>query len=372
MGHKSPFKGDLEGLLNSMKVLLFTDSLGAGGAQRQLVGLAHLLRLRGCDVKVCTYHDCGFFKGVLDADGIENEVIAGAAVHWRRIWTVARYLRRERADWVIAYQETPSLVACMARLLGMKSRLVVSERSVTQRVGWSDRVRFFLYRWSDAIVPNSWAQGEFLCGRYPWMRERVKVIENFVDLDAFRYEAKKKREVAEIAVVATIWEPKNTLGFIDAVRLLVEKGVMFHVSWYGKSEAARDYLEQCERKIKSEGLQEYIVLKDKVKDVGAVYRDCDFLCLPSFYEGTPNVICEAMASGRPVICSDVCDNGRYVVEDENGFLFDPRSAQCIAEAVERAIGVGDKEYERMCGCSRTKAERMLSADEFIKKYMKTL
>ena len=47
--------------LDSMKILLFTDSLGAGGAQRQLVGLAVLLKQQGYEVKVCTYFDIDFF-----------------------------------------------------------------------------------------------------------------------------------------------------------------------------------------------------------------------------------------------------------------------------------------------------------------------
>lgn len=44
------------------KIILFTDSLGAGGAQRQLVGLATFLRQVGYSVKVCTYYDLDFYK----------------------------------------------------------------------------------------------------------------------------------------------------------------------------------------------------------------------------------------------------------------------------------------------------------------------
>ena len=48
------------------KILLFTDSIGAGGAQRQLVGLAYLLKDKGYHVKVCTYHHSDFYKSYLD------------------------------------------------------------------------------------------------------------------------------------------------------------------------------------------------------------------------------------------------------------------------------------------------------------------
>ena len=58
--------------------------------------------------------------------------------------------------------------------------------------------------------------------------------------------------------------------------------------------------------------------------------------MSSFYEGTPNVICEAMSSGCP-ISSDVCDNARNVKENENGFLFNPRSPEDMAKKLEEAL-----------------------------------
>lgn len=51
------------------KILLFSASLGAGGAQRQLVGLASILHERGYQVKVCYYHSIDYFKDFLDSSG---------------------------------------------------------------------------------------------------------------------------------------------------------------------------------------------------------------------------------------------------------------------------------------------------------------
>ena len=49
-----------------MKIILFTDSLGAGGAQRQLVGLAKLLKDVGEDVSILTYHKDEFYAPFLE------------------------------------------------------------------------------------------------------------------------------------------------------------------------------------------------------------------------------------------------------------------------------------------------------------------
>lgn len=44
------------------------------------------------------------------------------------------------------------------------------------------------------------------------------------------------------------------------------------------------------------------------------YRKADVFCLPSLYEGYPNVVAEAMSCGLPILCSNVCENP-YIVEE---------------------------------------------------------
>lgn len=354
------------------KIILFTDCLGAGGAQRQLVGLAIMLKEKDYNVTVATYHNIDFYKKQLDDAGVRNLVIPNGSNKKTRIWAVRTFLKKERPDWVVAYQETPSLLACMAKVTGGKFRLIVSERNTTQTVGMNERVRFFLYRWADAIVPNSYAQLDFLSTHYAWMKCKLKAITNFVDLDHFNFVEKSKNIKPEIVVVATIWASKNTLGFIEALKVLADKGIKLHVSWYGKSMSNVDYFNQCLQKIEEYNLHDYISLKDKTKQIKQVYQDADFFCLPSFYEGTPNVICEALACGRPVVCSAVCDNPVYVVEGENGYLFDPTNPQTIADAIERTLKLTGNEYKTFCRRSRERAEFLLSEKSFVDKYIKII
>lgn len=351
------------------KVLCFIDSLGAGGAQRQLVGLAVMLQRAGYKVKVCTYHNIDFYKNYLDDNCVENELIPNAGNTKKRIWAVRQYFKREKPDWVIAYQETPSLVACAAKLLGCNYKLIVSERNTTQHVGMNERVRFFLYHWADAIVPNSYAQESFLTNHHPWMKKKVTTITNFVDLERFKFVKKEKRECPLIVVAATIWPSKNTIGLIHVSKTLKDRGLRFNIEWYGINEAYNDYLSQCKKMIEAFELEDYITLLPKSKQIQTKYETCDFFCLPSFYEGTPNVICEAMSCGRPILCSDVCDNSIYVKEGENGFLFNPRDNNSIANVIERAINLQFEEYQDFCCQSRKIAEDLLSENIFIYKYI---
>ena len=355
-----------------MKILLFTDSLGAGGAQRQLVGLAVLLKQQGYEVKVCTYFDIDFYKQYLDENRVENEIIPNADNTKKRIFAVRRYFQIEKPNWVIAYQETPSMVACLTKIMGCKFHLIVSERNTTQNMGLNERIRFCLYHTADAIVPNSYAQEKFLLKHYPWMKVKMKTITNFVDLEKFSYVKHPRRECPLIVVAATIWKSKNTLGFIEGVKLLKDAGLHFRVCWYGIADRYSDYLEQCRNKIIEYGLQDFIELCPKTKEIEKKYAEADFFCLPSFFEGTPNVICEAISTGLPVICSDVCDNSIYVNEGFNGFLFNPFRPNSIAEKLSEALELNETQYQIYRKNSRTKAMNLLRSSTFVHKYIDIL
>lgn len=356
-----------------MRIILFIDNIGSGGAQRQLVGLAVMLKKMGVDVSVCCYQNDLFYSKMLADSDVPYVVIPNSDDHKKRIFVVARYFRKNNPNWVISYQETPSLVACIAKVLGGRFKLIVSERNTTQSITLKDRIRFFLYRFADVIVPNSYSQGDFISKKYPNLEHKVKIITNFVDLNRFSPVRKNKKEIPLVIIVATVWAPKNTLNFIRAVSILKKRRCSAKFEWYGlvegKSEVNKAYHKDCYNLIHDLMVEDMITLLPKLKTIEEKYKVADYFCLPSLYEGTPNVICEAMASGCPVICSDVCDNGRYVKEGVNGFLFNPLSPEDIADKIEKALSISDDRYEDYCHNSRKLAEQMLSEEKFINSYL---
>ena len=354
------------------RILLFIDCLGAGGAQRQFVGLATMLKRKGYEVKVITYYDIPFYKSQLEADNVETECVAHAQSLITRIPAICKAIYKFKPDWVVSFLDTPCVISCIAKIFSTcKFKLLVSERNTTQKLTFRERIKFFLYRFSDIIVPNAYAQGEFIVKHYANLSSKVNVIHNFVDTDHFVCKSNiEKNNVPQIITVASIWPPKNTLGFIESVKILADQDVKCQFHWYGKVNFAEEYLVKCEQKIKDYKLENYLILHEKTKNIKDVYSHADFFCLPSFHEGTPNVICEAMATGLPIVCSDVCDNARYVQTNENGLLFNPQDPHDIADKLKRVISVSRDEYKRMSKYSRQLAEKNLSKDSFLDKYLK--
>lgn len=84
----------------------------------------------------------------------------------------------------------------------------------------------------------------------------------------------------------------------------------------------------------SSGCVEYL---GEVSDVRPVIARSTVYVLPSYREGMPRTILEAMSMGRPVITTDVPGCRETVVEGYNGFLVPPRDPQSLAEAMEHLI-----------------------------------
>ena len=354
--------------LSMRKIICFTDSLGSGGAQRQLVGLACLLKEQGYDVSVLLYYDNPFYKPALDKAGIESVIIGNTANPIKRLWKLYRYFKKLPCDVVISYQETPSLIASIFRPLLKWPKLIVSERNTTQKLTIKDKIRFWLYRFADTIVPNSYSQANFINSTYPRLSSKVNIITNFVDTDKFRATNDRKRG-NKLVVVASDKPEKNFERFVEAIVLVKQRGLTIKAEWYGIRGAV---LYKYQDLVETRGVADMLDIYPPQTDIQEVYQNADYFCLPSLFEGFPNVLCEAMSCGLPVICSNVCDNPHIVKETVNGFLFDPYNVRQIADSIERIALLPKAEYDAISSNNVERSEQRFSKVAFIDKYIKII
>jgi glycosyltransferase involved in cell wall biosynthesis len=361
-----------------MKTLLFIDSLTAGGAQRQMTGLARLLKSEGHQVTVATYFDVPFYQDFLKQNDIGYECIQNSENKILRLFFVLHFLKKYRPELVISYLDTPNILAIILRFFGCHYKLIVSERNTTQKLAFREKIKFFLFRFADHIVPNSHSQARFIKTHYPHLAPKVEAITNFVDTCFFKpAEINNADEILKILMVGRIAPQKNVLKFIRAIDAVVESGVKIQVDWYGNgylndgmSTEYSPYYIECVELIKAKKIENQFIFHHPVKDVRSVYQTCDVFCLPSVYEGFPNVICEAMACGKPILTSNVCDNPNIVSDGFNGFLFDPESIEEMKNAILKYNKLTPETKSQMAENSRNLALSNFSATGFVAKYLK--
>ena len=349
------------------KILLVIDSLTSGGAQRQIVGLAKLLHEKGYNVKLIYYHNIEFYKPFLDGNGVKNELIEDSSNAIKRIFNIRKAIKDFNPDVIISYLDTPNIITCLLKFCGMRYKLIVSERNTTQILNYKEKIKFLMMRWANIIVPNSYSQEKFIQNNFQKLANKVHTITNFVDTDFFVPSNFAISDICKIISVGRVSEQKNTLFFLQALNCLKKEGLSFHVDWYGYS--IPHYWRLCEEYIQENNLSDVISFHKPSNNIVNKYQECDVFILPSIYEGFPNVVCEAMCCGKPILCGDICDNSLIVKNGINGYLFDPFSVDDMINKIRTFITLSSERKKTMGIESRKLSLEKFSSDLFIKKYI---
>lgn len=354
-------------MYDKKRVLCLIDSLASGGAQRQMVGLTTLLKQKGYKVKFITYYDIPFYLQHLQKNEINYENVS-YSTGLDRIRKVGSAIKCYNPDVVISYLDTPNIIACLLHIFSSSRwTLIVSERNTTQVLSLRERLKFALFRFADWIVPNSYSQKDFLAIHYPRYDKKCHVITNFVDTDFFTPKRQNSTSsILRIIGVGRVSRQKNIPLLIEAVRVIREKGRFLRVDWYG---AQLDTYEECSRLVLSYNLEDCFVFHGPDSNVLEKYQESDLFVLPSIYEGFPNVLCEAMSCGLPVIVSDVCDNGHIVKHKENGYLFPSGDLDKLVEGILQFMNLPLENRVLMGEKSRLFAVQLFSKETFVQEYI---
>lgn len=174
---------------------------------------------------------------------------------------------------------------------------------------------------------------------------RLTQICNGVDTERFRPAPDHRALLAgspfnasDLIVVGTVGRlqaVKDQLTLVRAfaacLQQLGEHGKNLRLSVAGDGPLRRE----LEDEILSAGIGDRVWLAGNRADVPDVMRACDLFVLPSRAEGISNTILEAMASGLPVIATDVGGNPELIVPGQTGALVPAADSAALADAIAR-------------------------------------
>lgn len=351
------------------RVLLLIDALGSGGAERQMTNLAIGLKSIGYEIRLIEFSsEKPFYDQFLVENGVTAESNKRGANKLIRPFVISKIVRDWKPKAVIAYKDGVCMAACLARCMS-NFKLIVSERNTTQQLTFRERLKFQLYRFSEYIVPNSYSQEKFVCRHFPFLAHKLRTIVNTIDTTTFSPAMKSPSNTLKIITVARVMPQKNVLTYLIAISMLEKSGFggNVHFEWYGNM-SDTDYVTSVQKEIGRLGIGDMISFHEPVKDVERIYRSANIFCLPSLYEGFPNVLCEAMSTGLFVIASAVCDNPIILQDKENGFLFDPNSPSDISQKIIKAIKLSGIERHKTGQRNREKIQSICGRDVFLNRY----
>ncbi|MEK7662218.1 MAG: glycosyltransferase family 4 protein [Patescibacteria group bacterium] len=175
--------------------------------------------------------------------------------------------------------------------------------------------------WKDAsvIVANSEGLRELALHTACPLGKNVFMISNGVDTELFSPRPAPKVGPFTILFAGRLVEQKGVTHLLKSCAKLKEEGKTFILNIAGDG-PLRGKLESETKALGLSSQAHFLgwVSRDKLPEL---YREANLFALPSFDEGMPNVILEAMSSGLPIVATDIKGNNELVKNEVNGFLY---------------------------------------------------
>jgi len=360
-----------------VRILCVIDSLGSGGAQRQLVELATGFKEKGHDVVILTYNYFPFYNPIVEQAGVKIECLHEPN-YFKRIFRIRWFIRKGKWDIVLSFLETPNFLCELAGLPFRTWKLVVGERSADPKILSCGKLK--LFRWfhllADYVVANSEANMVIVRAVNIFLSDaKCRVIYNIVDFNKWKpsldYIPGRNKKL-KIVVVSSHQYLKNLNGLLEALSLMsIEEHNKIAIEWYGDSISA-PYVDhsivEAFEKIDRYKLGNIISLKPATHDISGIIQVADAVALFSFHEGLPNSVCEGMACAKPIICSTVSDIPILLSHDAN-LLFNPEEPQNIKRALCYMINLSNAELMRIGLINEMIAKEKFNKEVVVTSYL---
>lgn len=332
--------------LSQLSVCFIAGSLGQGGAERQLYYMLRALKAEGTRLHVLCLSQGEFWEAPIRALGVPVTWVGASASKLGRLGRIVQWVRREQPDIVQSQLFYTNLYATAAARFAGAYEIGAIRNNLTSELGQGGRLLGylslhlprFLAANSRLAIRNAQAAGVSAA--------RLHFLANVVDTEYFTPPLQASQEGPfRILTVGRLVRQKRLDRFIDVLATLRQqsrcevRGII--VGGERRDRTLRLALEKQGRE--SGVFPGVLEFRGEVADMRSVYQEADCLLLTSDWEGTPNVVLEAMAAGLPVIGTRVGGVPDLVEDGTSGYLVDHVDkkglvAHLKALAEDRSVG----------------------------------
>lgn len=317
-----------------IRVGLVIGQLSYGGAESQAYELARGLVARH---EVCVYclsaSSEPYGTRLADAGIAVRRMVSRGPLDLTRVVRLVGWLRRDRIDVAHAFLFNASAYTYLATRFTPGTRFVASARNCKPE---PSRVRRTVmrraFRAADTVICNSRQVATFAEQHYAAQKDRIRVVYNGVDAARFA-SARRPHSGLRVGTIGRIEAQKNLEMFLRAAREVATTfpDATFEIAGTGS------LLDKVTATARELGLAERVRFVGPVADVPAFLAGLDQFWLTSDWEGTPNVVLEAMAAGVPVIATAVGGTPEIVESERTGVLVAAGDAASLVAAACRLM-----------------------------------
>jgi len=339
------------GASSKIKVVYLIGELGKGGSERQLY-----LLVKHLDKQVIEPHIIVFnrspntvYTDELVEFGVHvNEIPKCVKGILRRILFLCKVVKSIKPQIIHSWSVHDNPYAGLVGFLtGVPVRLGSMRDSLKNQnfVALPKMIQYLsLWAVSSLFVNSRSIKKELVEINYP--SQRIQILDNCVELVDYKDTLLVNEIIPDfstdnfrlIGTVANIRRKKNIHIFIEGLSYIIKDYADVFGLIVGQSfTAEKQYYEEIKEQITNLGLENNVFLLGFFDNVPELMHHLSVFCLLSSYEGTPNVVLEAMAAARPVIATSVGGIPEIIQNGINGLLVEPENVGSFVEALKKLL-----------------------------------
>lgn len=327
-----------------MNITLIISSLPGGGAERVISNMANYWAAKGWQITLLTFDDGStppFYQLnskihliPLRIAGKSNNFLEAFWNTLTRLKILRLKIRSIQPDAVISFISSANVLSLLASR-GLSIPVIISERVdpeyETLDLTWS-QLRNWTYPYASALVVQTKKIANYFSNLPP---TKIQIIPNPVLLSPVTHSFSNYNPHPSLIGIGRLVPQKGFDLLLQAFSQIKQKYPDWTLTILGegelrqKLEALRDHL----------GLSEDVFFPGQVKNPHDYLKRADLFVLSSRYEGFPNVLCEAMACGLPVIATN-CSSGsiqEIIRHEVDGLLVPNEDVTALASAMDRLM-----------------------------------
>ena len=195
--------------------------------------------------------------------------------------------------------------------------------------------------------------------------------EHFLNLDKFKIKKNIDKRKNLIGYIGRFSEEKGILNFLKAIEIQNNKieektDLKFLIGGEGKEH------DRIVKFLNEKKLNDKVILTGWIpnNDLVNYLNELKLLIIPSYTEGLPNILLEAMACGTPVLASPVGAIPDIIKDGKTGFIMEDNDSECIVKNIERALKF--QNLEEIVINARDLIERKFTFEFAMNRYKKIL
>ena len=287
------------------------------------------------------------------------------------LWRYEKIIRKIKPSIVLTYTIKPNIygaiiagfhkIPSVVNITGLGS--VVEQKSMLQKI------IILLYRFAFKKVKRIFVQN--MENRKFFLQHNIGINKlellpgsgvNLIQYSPLEYPDEQK---IHFAFISRIMKEKGIDQYLNMAKYIKKRHpqTCFHICGFCE--------EEYENVLKEYEEQGIIVYHGLVKEIRTILKDIHCTIHPSYYpEGISNVLLESAASGRPIITTDRSGCKEVVDDGINGYIVPEKDQKKLIEAVEKFLGLSNKERKEMGQAGRKKVEEKFDRKIVINAYLK--